>query len=96
LAEENNMAIAVYIHPEGMTFAQYDEVHRLLGAAGHGAPTGRLHHSCFGSDGDLMVYDIWDSQESFDSFGPTLGPILEEVGVKMGNPPDVMPIHAMD
>jgi hypothetical protein len=39
-----------------------------------------------------MVFDVWDSQESFDRFGQTLMPILEELGVDVGKP-EVMPIH---
>ena len=90
------MAIAVYIRLDGMTGAQYDEVHRRLTEAGQINPAGRLHHSCFGDDGDLAVYNVWESQEAFDAFGPILGPILEEVGVKMDGPPDVKPLYAMD
>ena len=90
------MAIAVYMHPEGLTGAKYDEVHRLLIEAGHEFPEGRIHHSCFGADGDLMVYNIWESQEAFDAFGPILGPILAQVGVTMAAAPDIMPIYAMD
>ena len=86
------MAIGVYFHPESMTTAQYDEVIRKLEAAGAGQPAGRLHHSCFGPDEHLMVYDVWDSASSFEAFGQTLMPILEEVGVKAGQP-DVMPVH---
>lgn len=86
------MAIGVYFHPESLTTSQYDEIIRRLEAAGAGQPPGRLHHSCFGPAGNLMVYDVWDSTESFDAFGQTLMPILEEFGVKVGQP-DVMPIH---
>jgi hypothetical protein len=74
------MAIAAYFHPEGMSLAQFEEVHRRLDAAGDGDNPHRLHHSCFGEDGDLMVYDIWDSPESFAAFGEVLMPILAEVG----------------
>ena len=52
------MAISVYFHPQSFTKAQYDEVMRQLEAAGAGTPKGRTHHSCFGSDGSLMVYDV--------------------------------------
>ena len=86
------MAIGVYFHPQGMTAAQYDEAIRRLEAAGAGRPAGRMHHSCFGSDGSLMVYDVWESQESFEAFGATLMPILGAIGVDPGAP-DIMPVH---
>ena len=86
------MAIAIYFHPESMSAAQYDEVIKRLDAAGQGKPKGRTHHSSFGSDDHVMVYDVWDSQEDFDAFGQTLMPILAEVGLDAGQP-DVMPVH---
>ena len=89
------MAIAVYFHPEGMTLDQFNEVHRRLSAAGAADPPGRIHHSCIGEDGDLMVYDVWESEESFQAFGQTLMPILGEVGLDPGEPA-VMPVHRLD
>ncbi len=86
------MAIAMYFHPQSMSAAQYDEVIRRLEAAGAGRPGGRLHHSCFGAGDSMMVYDVWESQEAFDAFAPTLMPILESIGLDPGTP-DVMPIH---
>jgi hypothetical protein len=86
------MPIAVYFHPEAMSTSQYNDVMSRLDAAGHSAPSGRSHHSAFGPDDHLMVYDVWDSQEAFDAYRPTLMPILAEVGVDPGQP-DVMPVH---
>jgi hypothetical protein len=86
------MAIAVYFHPESLTAAQYDDVFKRLEDAGAGSPAGRIHHSCFGRDGDLMVYEVWESQEAFDAFGQTLMPIAQEGGVDPGQP-DAMPVH---
>jgi hypothetical protein len=86
------MAIAAYFHPKGMTLAQFEEIHRRLDDAGEAGNTHRLHHSCFGTDGDLMVYDVWDSPESFEAFGKVLMPNLAEVGVDPGEPA-IMPIH---
>ena len=88
------MAIAMYFHPESMSAAQYDEVIKRLDAAGQGNPPGRQHHSAFGSPDHLMVYDVWDSQESFDKFGQTLMPILNEMGIDPGQPA-IMPVHNM-
>lgn len=88
------MAIAVYFHPKGMTLEQFEETHRRLSEAGMAEPAGRLHHSCFGEDGDLMVYDIWDSPESFEAFGAVLMPILDAVRIDAGEPA-VMPVHRL-
>lgn len=91
------MAIAAYFEPKGMTYEQYRDIHRKLDAAGHGLREqhGRLHHSCFGEDGSLMVYDVWESPEAFEAFGKVLGPIMAESGVDAGEPM-VMPIRFMD
>jgi hypothetical protein len=29
------------------------------------------------------VFDVWDSQESFDAFGQALMPILAEIGIEL-------------
>lgn len=86
------MPIAVYFNPEAMTSDQYDATMAALDAAGAGSPDGRIHHSCFGAPDHLMVYDIWESGDAFGAFGETLGPILAEVGVDVGEP-DIMPLH---
>jgi hypothetical protein len=38
------------------------------------------HFSCFGPDGDLMVYEVWESQEAFEEYGKVLIPILTRIG----------------
>ena len=89
------MAIAVYFHPKGMTLDQFNEVHRLLQESGKDDPSSRIHHSCFGEDGDLMVYDIWESPEAFEAFGEVLMPIIAKVGFDAGEPA-IMPIHKLE
>jgi len=86
------MAISVYINPASVTAAQYDEIVRRLDAAGAGKPAGRLYHACFGSGDKLQVFDIWESQQAFDKFGETMMPIVQEVGVNLGQPM-VEPVH---
>jgi hypothetical protein len=86
------MALAIYFHPKSLSAAQYDEAIRELDAAGAGHPAGRTHHSCFGPDGDLMVYEVWDSRQAFEAYGSVLMPILGKAGIDPGTP-DVMPLH---
>jgi hypothetical protein len=89
------MAIAAYFNPPGLTRAQFDEVHRRLTEVGQGSPDGRLHHSCFGEDGSLMVFEVWESPQKFEAFGAVLMPILGEVGIDPGTPA-VMPVVRVD
>lgn len=86
------MAIAVYFDPEALTLAKYNEIHRKLEAIGEHHNPHRLHHSGFGPESKMMVYDIWESAEAFEAFGAVLGPILAEVGVDVGEPA-IMPVH---
>ena len=86
------MALGLYFSPTSMSAQQYDTCIRKLEAAGAGKPPGRLYHACFGAADKLAVFDVWDSQPSFDRFGQTLMPILKELGVDPGQP-QVMPIH---
>jgi hypothetical protein len=89
------MAIAVYFHPKELSLARFAGAHRRLAAAGAAEPDGRIHHSCFGENGDLMVYDIWESPEKFEAFGATLMPALAEIGVDPGEP-SIMALHRLD
>ena len=46
----------------------------------------------FGEEGKLQVFDIWESQEAFDAFLGFLVPVLEELGIKLSQPPTIMPV----
>ncbi len=72
--------IAVYVKPESLSVEQYNQARKGL-AASEANMDGRKHHSCFGEDGQLMVFEIWDSQENYDAFVKFLVPVLQEVGI---------------
>ena len=86
------MALGIYFSPKSMSTQQYDACILKLEAAGAGKPAGRLYHASFLNGDKVAVFDVWDSQQSFDNFGQTLMPILKELGVDVGQP-EVMPIH---
>jgi hypothetical protein len=88
------MALGAYFQTKGMTLDSYNEVHARLDAAGQGHNPHRLHHSCFGPEGDMMVFDIWDSEAEFQAFGAVLMPILADLGIDAGEPA-IMPIHKL-
>ncbi len=86
------MSTLVRFTPTSLTAEQYDETIRRMQASGTWPPEGLDYHVCFGSDGNLRVSEIWDSQEQFESFGERLMPVLSEVGIEPGEP-EVVAIH---
>jgi len=86
------MAFTITFTPTGMSTAKYDECIRRLEAAGAGAPSGRLFHTCYGPTTALRVVDVWASMEQFETFGGVLMPILAALGIDVGTP-DVQPQH---
>jgi hypothetical protein len=83
--------IGIYIVTKNMTVQQHEKGRERLRASG--APEGAMKlHSCFGEDGALQVFDIWESQEAFDEFLTYLQPVMEELGIELAQPPTIMPI----
>jgi hypothetical protein len=80
------MAIGIYFANSKFTIEQYDEGVKQLEAAGAGAPAGRTHHVALETDGNINVFDVWESQAAFDAFGATLMPILSGLGADPGQP----------
>jgi hypothetical protein len=89
--KEPRTVIGIYIVTKNMTVEQHTQGRERL--RGAGAPEGAMKlHSCFGEDGQLQVFDIWETQEAFDEFLKYLGPVMEELGIELAQPPTVMPI----
>jgi hypothetical protein len=86
------MALSFYFVNKGFTQDKYEEAIKQLDAAGAGAPEGRTYHAALETNGEISVFDIWESQEAFEAFGPTLMPILTGLGVEVGEPM-VAPVH---
>jgi len=70
----------------GMSSRKYDECISKLTAAGAANPKGRIYHVCYGDADNLSVTDVWDTVENFQKFGAVLMPILEEMGIDVGQP----------
>jgi hypothetical protein len=86
------VALGFYFSPSSFPVSVYDEAIRQLDAAGAGAPAGRLHHIAMETDGQIQVFDVWDSQASFEAFGATLMPILQALDADPGQP-HISPVH---
>ncbi len=83
--------IGVYIVTKNMTIEQHTQGRDRLSEAG--APESAMKlHACFGEDGQLQVFDVWESQEAFDEFLTYLRPVTGELGIELSQPPAIMPI----
>src|SRR5207244_11161078 len=92
LRKDKEMALGYHLPPSSCTPGQYDDASGRLEAAGAGAPAGRLYHVALDTDGQIQVFDVWDSEESFEAFGETLLPIMTALGANPGQP-RVSPVH---
>jgi hypothetical protein len=59
---------------------------RHQAASANGAPEGRSNHFALETNGEIQVFDVWESQEAFEAFGATLLPIMAELGADPGQP----------
>ena len=80
------MSVVVRHQPQGLTREQYDEVSRRMEGSGQWPPEGLDMHVMFGSEGDLRVSEIWDSESQFRAFAESLHATLDEVGVRYAEP----------
>jgi hypothetical protein len=87
------MSIVVRFTPAGLTAEQYQTAVRMLEEQGAFPPEGLDYHVCFGSEGDLRVSEIWDSEEQFEAFGKLLTPVLAEAGISAQDPPAHFEVH---
>jgi hypothetical protein len=76
------MSVGFYFALKGLTPDKYDEAVRQLAAAGAGAPKGRISHVALETNGEIQVFDIWESQEALEAFGTALFPVLTGLGVE--------------
>ena len=84
--------ILVQFNIPGMTAKQFDQAWDELRKAGQEHPYGLIHHVAGQQGKNWVVVDVWESQEAFDKFGETLGPILKRVGVTQV-PPMITPVY---
>jgi hypothetical protein len=88
------MSIVARFSPTNLARDKYDEVVRRLEQAGQWPnPQGLELHVLFGSEGDLRVSEIWDSQESLQASMEKVSPIMDEVGIEFSTEPEIFEAH---
>ena len=86
------MSVLIRFSPPSLTADQYDAAVRRLTEDGVFPAEGLDYEICYGSDGNLKVSQVWDTQEQLDAFGARLMPILADLGINPGEP-EVLEVH---
>jgi hypothetical protein len=89
------VSIVVRYPATGLTREKYDEVSRRLEEAGDWPPQALEMHVLFGSEGDLRVSEIWDSEDQWRTFTERLLPVVQDVGVQMTGEPEVFEVQEL-
>ncbi len=76
-----------------MSADKYDATLPLIEASGPWPPDGLELHVAFTSAGSFRVSEVWDSHEQFEAFGERLMPILQENGIELTGPPEIVEVH---
>ncbi len=88
------MSIVVRYAPvPSSTTEQYDEVMRRLQESGEMPADGFDYHVAFRSDGQLLVSEVWDSQEQLEAFGKRVMPLLADVALEHSGHPEIFEVH---
>ena len=66
----------------------YDKVRAHLGIVDTPPPGGVLHVSAVGDDGQLRIFEVWDSREQAEAWAEKVAAAREEAGVG-GAPPTI-------
>jgi hypothetical protein len=88
------MSIVVRYAPvSSSTLEQYDEVMRRLEASGEMPADGFDYHVAFVADGELLVSEVWDSQEQLEAFGARVMPLLSDLELEHSGRPAIFEVH---
>jgi len=83
------MAICLIVDGEGVTEAQYDQVHTEV--AGDTPPQGALYHVAGPTETGWCVVEVWESQEAFQRFfDEKLQSALQKAGIS--SQPRIFPV----
>jgi hypothetical protein len=76
----------------GLSVKTYDKAWEELRSKGYTNPKGLLHHVGGLSGNNLIVCDVWESEDAFNKFGEVLMPVISKLGFPNVKP-IITPVH---
>ncbi len=77
---------------QGMSSKLYDKTWEEIRSKGYSHPKGLLHHVGGIQGNNMIVCDVWESQEAFNKFSEILMPIFKNLGIRDAKPV-IIPLH---
>jgi hypothetical protein len=92
------MALVIIGKVEGMDAHTYDAINREMGFPDQKVPDGLLSHTSATENGGMLIIDVWESRQKFDTFvEEMLLPAMQKVGVPIpgdaAGPDQVLEVH---
>jgi hypothetical protein len=86
----------VRIIDTGITPAQYDQMRVVLGIDSTPPPGGAYHVAAPGEDGNIRIFEVWDSREQADEWGEKVAAARANAGMG-GDPPSIeyLDVHSI-
>lgn len=90
------MSILMIVELSGVTPATYESINESMGIHGDDdASEGLISHLACTTDEGMLIMDVWESKDAFDSFvAERLGPALAAAGVQEVEP-RVLDVHRL-
>lgn len=89
------MAIAVFLHWDGVTTDEYDKLRELVNWEGEPPVGGNLHVAAFDESG-MHAIDLWETAEDFQEFvANRLTPGVQQLGMSGAPAITMFPVHAI-
>jgi hypothetical protein len=87
------MAVAMTMHWPGLASDQYDAVMAKLGLDAN-PPAGAVLHVALETDHGIDVFDIWQTEQAFNSYlEQRLLPVVSELGITGEPEITIVPLH---
>lgn len=59
------------------------------------SPHDRVIHICYSDEPKLRIMTVWETQDNFRAMAPTLLPILNDAGIQVSEPPQILTVHVI-
>lgn len=74
----------------------YDQMREVMGITSTPPPGGAFHAATIGEDGNIRIFEVWDSREQAEAWSEKVAAARDKAGLG-GNPPSIeyLEVHSI-